>query len=126
MQATHPTHSSLHLPKGKMQDPPKGTQKEFASTMKVSSSKGLKGKAIKHSFPGIGRPTSTKSEIPKVPKMSPSIAHNDVEECTILTKSPLHISAAPVLWLPPPVTHVSNAMPPHGQCGRTQPINWPL
>ena len=80
-----------------MQDPPKGTHKEFVSTMKVSSSKGLRGKAIKCSFPGIGRPTSTKSELPKVPKTSPSIAHNDAEECTTLTKSPLHIPAVPVL-----------------------------
>ena len=95
-----------------MQGPPKGTQKEFASTMEASSSKGLKGKAIKHSLPGIGRPTSTKSELPKDPKMSPSITCNDAEECTTLTKSPLHIPAVPVLWLPPPVTHVSNAMPP--------------
>ena len=68
-----------------MQDPPKGTQKEFASTMKASSSKGLKGKAIKCSLPGIGRPTSTKSELPKVPKTSPSITCNDAEECTTLT-----------------------------------------
>ena len=112
MQATCPTHSSLHLPKGKMQDPPKGTQKEFASTMKASSSKGLKGKAINCSFPGIGRPTSTKSELPKVPKTSPSIACNDAEECTTLTKSPLHIPAVPVLWSPLPVTCVSNATPP--------------
>ena len=95
-----------------MQDPPKGTQKEFASTMEVSSSKGLKGKAIKHSLPGIGRPTSTKSELPKVPKISLSITHNDAEECTTLTKSPLHIPAVPVLWSLPPVIHVSNAMPP--------------
>ena len=95
-----------------MQDPPKGTQKEFASTMKVSSSKGLKGKAIKHSFPGIGRPKSTKSELPKVPKTSPSITSNNAEECTTLTESPLHIPAVPVLWSPPPVTCVSNAMPP--------------
>ena len=80
--------------------------------MKVSSSKVLKGKAIKHSISGIGRPTSTKSELPKVPKMSPSIAHNDAEGCTILTKSPLHIPAVPVLWSLPPVTRVSNAMPP--------------
>ena len=29
-----------------------------------------------------------------------------------LTKSPLHIPAVPVLWSLPPVTHVSNAMPP--------------
>ena len=95
-----------------MQDPPKGTQKEFASTMKVSSSNGPKDKAIKHSILGIGRPTSTKSEPPKVPKTSPRITWHDAEECTILTKSPLHIPAVPVLWLPPPVTHVSNAMPP--------------
>ena len=80
--------------------------------MKVSSSKGLKGKAIKCSLPGIGRPTSTKSELPKVPKTSPSITHNDAEECTTLTKSSLHIPAVPVLWSPPPVTHVSNATPP--------------
>ena len=112
MRATHTTHSSLHLPKGKMQDPPKGTHKEFASTMKVSSSKGLKGKAIKHSIPGIGRPTSTKSELPKVPKTSPSIARNDAEGCTTLIKSPLHIPAVPVLQLLPPITCVSNPMPP--------------
>ena len=94
-----------------MQDPPKGTQKEFASTMKVSSSKELKGKAIKCSLPGIGRPTSTKSELPKVSKTSPSITHNGAEECTTLTKSPLHIPAVPVLQSPPPVTCVSNATP---------------
>ena len=63
-------------------------------------------------IPGIGRPTSTKSELPKVPKMSPSIACNDAEGCTTLTKSPLHIPAVPVLQLPPPVTHLSNATPP--------------
>ena len=95
-----------------MQDPPKGTHKEFASTMKASSSKGLKGKTIKRSIPGIGRPTSTKSELPKIPKTSPSIACNDAEGCTTLTNSPLHNPAVPVLWSPPPVTCVSNAMPP--------------
>ena len=79
--------------------------------MKVSSSKGLEGKAIKHSFPGIGRPTSTKSELPKVPKTSPSITCNDAEECTTLTKSPLHIPAVPVLQSPPPFTCDSNATP---------------
>ena len=91
MRATHTTNSSLHLPKDKMQDPPKGTHKEFASTMKVSSSKGLKGKAIECSIPGISRLTSTKSELPKVPKTSPNIACNEglhalhTEGCTTLT-----------------------------------------
>ena len=61
-----------------MQDPPKGTQKEFASTMKVSSSKGLKGKAIKHSFPGIGRPTSIKSELTK---SSQDVSQYRMQQC---------------------------------------------
>ena len=52
------THSSLHIPKGTVRDPPKGTHKEFASTMKTSTSKVSKGKDIKRSIPGIGRPTS--------------------------------------------------------------------
>ena len=112
MRTTRTTPSSLHLPKGNMQDPPKGTHKEFASTMKVSSSEVLKGKAIKHSIPGIDRPTSTEAKLPKIPKTSPSIAQNNAEGCITLTKSPLHIPAVPVLRSPPPVTRVSNAMPP--------------
>ena len=125
MRATHTTCSSLHLPKGNMQDPPKGTHKEFASTMKVGSSKGLKGKAIKCSISGIGTPTSTKSELPNVPKTSPSIAHNDAEGCTTLTKSPLHIPAVPVLWSPPPVTCVSNATSPMDNVVGPSPLTGP-
>ena len=109
-----------------MQDPPKGNHKEFASTMKASSSKVLKGKAIKRSIPGIGRPTSTKAKLPKVPKTSPSIAQNDAEGCTTLTKSPLHILAVPVLRLLPPVTHVSNAIPPVDNVVRPSLLTGPL
>ena len=45
MKTKRVTHSSLHIPKGMVRDPPKGTHKEFAS-MKTSTSKGSKGKAI--------------------------------------------------------------------------------
>ena len=57
MKMKHVTHSSLHIPKGTVRDPPKGTHKEFAS-MKTSTFKDSKGKAIKCSVPGIGRLTS--------------------------------------------------------------------
>ena len=62
------TCSSLHIPKGTVRDHPKGTHKEFASTMKTSTSKVSKGKAIKRSIPGIGRPTSPEYQVSKTPK----------------------------------------------------------
>ena len=105
------THSSLHIPKGMVRDPPKGTHKEFAS-MKTSTSKGSKGKAIKHSVPGIGRLTSPEHRVSKIPKMSTSTASIGTEGCNALTNSPLHVPIVPVLWSPPPVTRVTNITPP--------------
>ena len=69
------THSKVYVPKGNMPDPPKGTHREFASTKLASSSKIKKGKAIKHSITGIGRPMSTMSKLPHVPKTSPCVSH---------------------------------------------------
>ena len=105
------TRSSLHIPKGTVRDPPKGTHKEFAS-MKTSTSKGSKGKAIKHSVPGIGRLTSPEHRVSKIPKTSTSTASIGTEGCNALTNSPLHVPIVPVLWSPPPVTHVTNITPP--------------
>ena len=105
------THSSLHVPKGTVKDPPKGTHKEFAS-MKTSTSKVSKGKAIKHSIPGIGRPTSPEHQVSKIPKASTSTEYNGTEVCNALTNSPPHVPIVPVLWSPPPVTHVTNITPP--------------
>ena len=106
------TRSSLHIPKGTVRVPPKGTHKEFASTMKTSTSKVSKGKAIKHSIPGIGRPTSPEHRVSKIPKMSTSTAYNGTEGCNALTNSPPHVPIVPVLWSSPPVTHVTSITPP--------------
>ena len=106
------THSSLHIPKGTVRDPPKGTHRESASTMKTSTSKVSKGKAIKHSIPGIGRPTSPEHRVSKIPKMSSSTAYNSAEGCNALTNSPPYVPIVPVLWSPPPVTHVTSITPP--------------
>ena len=111
MKMKHVTHSSLHIPKGTVRDPPKGTHKEFAS-MKTSTSKGSKGKAIKHSIPGIGRLTSPEHRVSKIPKTSTSTVSIGTEGCNALTNSPLHVPIVPVLQSPPPVTHVTNITPP--------------
>ena len=71
MRTTHMTHSKVYVPKGNMSDPPKGTHREFASTKLASSSKIKKGKAIKCSITGIGRPMSTMSKLPCVPRHHP-------------------------------------------------------
>ena len=106
------THSSLHIPKGTVRDPPKGTHKEFATTMKTSTSKGSKGKAIKCSIPGIGRLTSPEHRVSKIPKTSTSTVSINTEGCNALTNSPLHVPIVLVLWFPLPVTHVTNVTPP--------------
>ena len=108
----HVTHSSLHIPKGIVRDPPKGTHGEFASTMKTSTSKVSKGKAIKCSITGRGKQTSPEHRVSKIPKMSISTACNSTEGCNTLTNSPSHVPFVPVLWSPPPITHVTNVTPP--------------
>ena len=56
--------------------------------------------------------------------MSPSIAHNDAEECTTLTKSP-YIFQLFQYYGHHHLSPMYQMLCPHGQCGRTQPINWP-
>ena len=66
-------NSSLHIPKGTVRDPPKGTHKEFATTMKASTSKVSKGKAIKCSISGIGSPTSLNIEYLRYLRHQPAL-----------------------------------------------------
>ena len=106
------TRCSLHIPKGTVRDPPKGTHKEFASTMKTSTSKVSKGKAIKCSIPGIGRQTSPEHRVSKIPKTSTSTAYSGTEGHNALTNSPTHVPIVPVLRSLLPVTCVTNIMPP--------------
>ena len=80
--------------------------------MKSSTSKVSKGKAIKHSIPGIGKPTSADHPVSKIPKTSTSTVYNGAEGCNALTNSPPHVPIVPVLQSLPPVTHVTSITPP--------------
>ena len=88
-------HSKVHIPKGNMSDLPKDTHREFASTKLASSSKIKKGKAIKHSITGIGRPMSTMTKLPCVLKTLPCVSTEASKEHQPLTKSSVHIPAVP-------------------------------
>ena len=111
MRSSHRTHSRIQVPKGKMQDPLKGTYCEFASTKMASTSKLDKGKAVKHSVTGLSK-SSPKATTPKKPKMSPPAYNKVMRECNESTEQPLHVPVVPVLRSPPPVLHVANATPP--------------
>ena len=80
--------------------------------MKTSTSKVSKGKAIKRSIPGIGKPTSPEHPVSKIPKMSTSTVYNGAEGCNALTNSPPHVPIVPVLRSPPPVACVTSITPP--------------
>ena len=48
--------------KGKILTPPRGTQREFASS-KLATARVSKGKSSKKSIPGIGRPSPSTMEV---------------------------------------------------------------
>ena len=108
MRSSHRTLSKIQVPKGKMQDPLKGTHCEFVSTKMASASKLNKGKAVKHS--GLSK-LSPKATTPKKPKTSPPAYSKVMRECNGSTKQPLHVPVVPVLSLPP-VSCVTNTTPP--------------
>ena len=111
MRSLHRTHSRIQVPKGKMQDPLKGTHHKFMSTKMASASKLSKGKAIKHSVTGLSK-LSPKATTPKKPKMSPPSYNEVMRECDVSTKQPLHVPVVPALRSPPPVSCVTNTTPP--------------
>ena len=56
MRASYMTFSRAQIPKGKIPDPPKATQKEYASKI-ASNSKLKKGKAVECSVTGLSKLT---------------------------------------------------------------------
>ena len=111
MKPLHGTHSKIQVPKGKMQDPLKGTHHEFVSTKMASASKLNKGKAVKHSVTGLSK-LSPKATTPKKPKTSPPAYNEVMRQCNVSAKQPPHVPVVPVLRSLPPVSHVTNATPP--------------
>ena len=112
MRATHRTHSKVQVPKGKVSDPPMGTQREYARTRLVSKTKLKKGKAVKHSVTGIGKPSPTMSALPHVPKTSPHVTTSATKEKQNTNDQPVQVPAVPVLRSPPPTgPHITNVTP---------------
>ena len=111
MRSLHRTHSGIQVPKGKMQDPLKGTHHEFTSTKMASASKLSKGKAVKHSVTGLSK-SSPKATAPKKPKTSPPSYNEVMRECNESTEQPPHVPVVPILRSLPPVSCVTNITPP--------------
>ena len=63
----HSIGTKLLVLKGKMLSPPKGTQKEFASSKLASTARVSKGKSSKRSIPGIGKLSLTTAKVPSIP-----------------------------------------------------------
>ena len=72
------THPKVPVAKENM--PSRITPKEFAGTKLANSSKLKKCKEVKRPVTYKGKPTSTTSELPHVPKTSPYVTTDDVKE----------------------------------------------
>ena len=88
--------SRAQIPKGKMPDPPEGTQREYASKI-ASNSKLNKGKTVKHSVTGLSKSTLTTTAVPCVQKTSLCEIAGNVEEQQSLNDQTVHIPAVPML-----------------------------
>ena len=87
---------SQPVTKGKILSPPRGTQKEFASS-KLATARVSKGKSSKKSIPGIGKPSPSTMKVTAIPPKKPYISTGDDEE-----QPSTDIPAVPVLRSPPP------------------------
>ena len=120
------TCSRAQIPKGKIPDPPKGTQREYASKI-ASNSKLKKGKAIKHSVTGIGKSTPTTTAVHCVQKMSSCEIAGNVKEQQSTDNQPVHIPAVPMLQsLPPTGSCAISVTPPVGLATDTTNIMTPF
>ena len=83
--------------KGKVLNPPKGTQKEFASSKWLVLQGLANKKSSKKSIPGTGKPSPSTSKLTSIPPKQPSVTADDVEGPTST-----NIPAVLVLRSPPP------------------------
>ena len=108
MRSNHRTRSRLQIPKGKMSDPPKGTQREFASSKKVVASKVKKGTAVKRSISGL-KAAPPKPLSPKRCKTSPPSYKDVMEERNAVSPPASQTPMVPVMRSPPPVLRLTQA-----------------
>ena len=96
MRTRHSIGSKQWVIRSKILSPPRGTQKEFASS-KLATTRVSKGKSSKKSIPGIGKPSpSAMKKTPVLPKET-SVSTGDEQE-----QPSTSIPAVPVLQSPPP------------------------
>ena len=87
----HSIESRLPVTKGKIVSPPRGTQKEFASS-KLATTRVSKGKSSRKSISGIGKPSSSTMKKTTIPPKETHISAGDDQE-----QSSTDIPAVPVL-----------------------------
>ena len=92
--------------RSKVLSPPKGTQKEFASS-KLVTTMVSKGKSSKKSIPGIGKPLPSTMKKTQTPSKETSVPTGKEQE-----QPSTDIPAAPVLQSPPPFGLHVWQMPP--------------
>ena len=86
----HSIGSKQPVTKGKILSPPRGTQKEFASS-KLATARVSKGKSLKKSIPGIGKPSPSTMKMTTVPPKKTSVSTGNDQE-----QSSTNIPAVPV------------------------------
>ena len=87
----HNIGSRLPVTKGKILSPPRGTQKEFASS-KLATARVRKGKSSRKSIPGIGKPSPSTMKKTTIPAKETCISTGDDQE-----QSSTDIPTVPVL-----------------------------
>ena len=91
MRTRHSIGSRLLVTKGKILSPPRGTQKEFASS-KLATARVSKGKSSRKSISGIGEPSSSTMKKTTILPKETRISRGDDQE-----QSSTDIPAVPVL-----------------------------
>ena len=75
----HSIGSKQLVIRSKILSPPRGTQKEFASS-KLATTRVSKGKSSKKSIPGIGKPSPSTMKKTPVPPKETSVSTGDEQE----------------------------------------------
>ena len=91
MRIRHSIGSRPPVTKGKILSPPRGTQKEFASS-KLATTRVSKGKSSRKSIPGIGKPSPSTMKKTTIPPKEIRIPTGDDQE-----QSSTDIPTVPVL-----------------------------
>ena len=91
MRTRHSIGSRLPVTKGKILSPPRGSWKEFTSS-KLATARVSKGKSLRKSIPGIGKPSPSTMKKTTIPPKEMHMSTGDDQK-----QSSIDIPAIPVL-----------------------------